>query len=40
MLIRISELYRGEKNDELALIKNNLEKSEKFALDIFDKDMF
>jgi len=37
MLIMISGPYRGGTNDEPTLIKNNLEKLEEFALEIFNK---
>ena len=37
MLIMISGPYRGGTNDDPILIKNNLEKLEEFALEIFNK---
>jgi hypothetical protein len=37
MLIIISGPYRGGTNDDPTLIKNNLEKLEEFALEIFNK---
>ena len=37
MLIMISGPYRGGTNDDPTLIKNNLEKLEEFALEIFNK---
>jgi len=37
MLIMVSGPYRGGTNDDPTLIKNNLEKLEEFALEIFNK---